>query len=250
VILNTAVQWQVLESNPAARIKPPKVPRHIAHSFDDIQTRELIQMLEDEPLKYKTAIILLIYSGLRLGELNGLMWSDIDFDNGTLSVGRSSAYLPGSGVYIKETKNESSTRVIKLPEQMFVLLSEYKAWQDNERATLGDAWVDEGYIFTRDIGGKIHPNTIPHWYRLFRIKHDIYIKGTGVHSLRHTNASLQIAGGVNVQTVAHRLGHTTAQTTLNIYAHAIKSADAAAAETIADILDPVKIKVVKQVKQA
>ena len=103
-ILNQAVFWQVIASNIASRVKPPKVERKEAKYLDEKQTAELLKLLEDESLLHQTMIKMFIYSGLRRGELCALEWKDIDFENSLFSVCRSSQYIPGKGIFTKETK--------------------------------------------------------------------------------------------------------------------------------------------------
>ena len=82
----------------------------------------------------------------------------------------------------------------------------------------------------------MHPDTLSGWFRKFIARSGL--PDISVHSLRHTNATLLIAGGTAVTTVAKRLGHANASTTTKIYAHAIRSADEAAAETLENLLNP------------
>ncbi len=89
-------------------------------------------------------------------------------------------------------------------------------------------------------GEPIHPDTITSWFREFIDKTDL--PPIHVHRLRHTNATLLIAAGTNMQAVASRLGHSDANTTNKIYAHAIQTADAVAAEVLEDILYPTRNK--------
>ena len=128
-------------------------------------------------------------------------------------------------------------RTIKLPSVACKLLKDYKAWQNQERLKLGEQWQETDRLFTQWNGRPIHPDTVSSWFSNF-------IKGTDLppvtlHSLRHTNATLLIANGTNIRTVSQRLGHAQTSTTSNIYAHAIQSADAAAADALDDILAPV-----------
>ena len=99
--------------------------------------------------------------------------------------------------------------------------------------------MNTGFIFTNNTGKPLHPDTVSSWFSDF-IKAHKELPPISLHSLRHTNATLQIAGGVPLTTVAKRLGHADTVTTSRIYAHAIKSADEAAAETLEDILSPDK----------
>jgi len=146
-ILQDAVEWQVIPSNPAARVKPPKVPKRQAACYDEEQAAVMLAALENEPegnLKYKVAITLTLATGLREGELMGLEWQDIDFTAGTLEVRQASQYLPGKGVFTKDPKNETSKRVISVPASVMALLKEYKDHQAKERMKVIDVWRGSG----------------------------------------------------------------------------------------------------------
>ncbi|MGN0499206.1 MAG: tyrosine-type recombinase/integrase [Acutalibacteraceae bacterium] len=86
----------------------------------------------------------------------------------------------------------------------------------------------------------LHPDRLTSWFSKFVKAHSDVLPPISIHSLRHTNATLQIAGGVPLTTVAKRLGHADTVTTSKIYAHAIKSADEAAAVTLENLLTPNK----------
>jgi len=239
-VLSTAVQWQILFSNPCERVKPPKAKSKEALYLDEVQARKVIELLAKEDMKYKTAITLLIYSGLRRGELCGLEWSDIEFKNEVIHVRRSSQYLPGEGIFAKAPKNESSLRTIKLNSDIFTLLAQYKKWQNVERLKCGDLWINSDRLFTQWNGKPISPDTFTQWFHKWIAKNDL--PPICIHSLRHTNATLLISGGVSIRTVADMLGHAQTSTTSNIYAHAIQSASAAASEILKDMLNPVNNK--------
>lgn len=237
-ILNTAVQWQVIFSNPCDRVKPPKVEHKEPRFLDEHQAAKLLTLIERESMQFRTIIKLLLYTGFRRGELCGLEWTDIDFEHRVIHVRRASLYLPEKGVYEDETKNYSSMRSIKAPGIAIDMLREYRAWQAQERLGQGDQWVNSNRLFTAWNGKPINPGTITSWFHDFILKTDLpYIN---IHSLRHTNATLQIAGGVPLSTVADRLGHADTNTTGRIYVHAIRSADEAAADTLENILTPTK----------
>src|SRR5699024_7626353 len=91
-MLSTAVEWQLIPSNPCDRVKAPKIERKEAKYLDEVQAARLIKCLDNEPLQYKTMIMLFLYSGMRRGELCGLEWPDIDFDNHLVSITKSSLY--------------------------------------------------------------------------------------------------------------------------------------------------------------
>ncbi len=237
-ILSAAVKWQVIFSNPCERVEVPKIVRKEAQYLDEEQAARLLEALEDAPEEYRVMVTLLLYTGLRRGELCGLVWSDIDFETGLLTVARSSLYVPGKGVFEDDTKNQSSRRVLKISNGMVSMLKAYRGHQRERRLQLGDQWHECGRVFTAWDGQPIHPDTITTWFAGFVKKN--HLPYVTLHSLRHTNATLLIAAGVNVKTVSAHLGHSTISTTGNIYAHAIQSAEAAAAEALESKLPMIK----------
>ena len=213
-----AVKWQIIRDNPCKRVDSPKVKRREAEYLDEHEAADILNALADVPFKYRMAITLLIYSGMRRGELCGLEWSDIDFEYMTIDINKSSLYLTGVGTIQTDLKTEGSHRVIKMNSYVMDMLKSYKEWQDNEKAEMGDKWEEHNKIFTQSNGKPIHPSTISKWYYYFIRENGL--KESHLHSLRHTNATLLIASGVNVRTIASRLGHSQVSTTVNIaYGH-------------------------------
>ena len=237
-MLSTAVKWQLIFSNPCSRVVLPKNKRKEAVYLDEEQAAQLLQALENESLQHQVIVKLLLYTGMRRGELCGLEWKDIDFERAVISVRRSSLYLSGKGVFEDETKNETSERCMKVSDDVIAMLRIWRAEQAKERLRLGDQWQNSDRLFTAWNGAPIRPDVITAWFHKFVTKNGL--PPIHVHSLRHTNATLLIAAGTNLTTVAARLGHANTTTTSKIYAHAIKSADQAAAEALQDILHPVK----------
>ena len=233
-ILETAVKWQVIYDNPARRINPPKVQKKEAVFLDDKEVVQVAKVLMQAPLKWRTILMLLMYSGMRRGEACGLYWKDIDFNNNLIHITKANMYLAGKGIIERETKTESSKRVIKLPNEMMYLLKEYQMSQLCEKQKLGDKWTDTGKVFTQENGLPINPNSISHWTKKFREENDL--PEFTPHSLRHTSATLLIMSGVPVRAVAARLGHANQNTTNTIYSHAIQTVDALASDVIGDII--------------
>ena len=228
----------MIYDNPCLRVDPPKVEHSEAHYLDEVQAAHLLDLLDDEPIVYRTMITLLLHTGLRRGELCGLEWDDINFDLSLLDVQRTSLYLPEKGVFVDETKNSTSRRVLKLTPDAVQLLKRYRMWQNRERRRMGEQWAEEWEqhprLFTTWNGKPLHPSTVTGWFHTFIERSDL--PPISIHSLRHTNATLLIAAGTNVRTVSSHLGHAQTSTTMNIYSHSIKSAEAAAAEALQSVL--------------
>jgi len=249
-ILQTAVHWQLILSNPAARIKPPKVEKKEAPHYDEDTVELVLNLLDKEPIKYRTMMYLTIFSGVRLGELDGIDWPDIDLDNKLLTINKASQYIPGIGTFTKSPKNESSIRVIALPDIVVDQVKEYRKWWNEQKLKVGDLWYkdsdgrESNRVFVQWNGKPIHPSTPSKWWKKFREKYNL--PELTFHGLRHTNASLLIAEGVDVQTVAKRLGHSKATTTTSIYSHFLRKPDREAADKLQNLFNKNKHKDIKQ----
>ena len=239
-MLHTAVLWQLIPANPAERVCPPKVGKQTAPFLDDRQSIHLLELLADEPMPYRTAITVLLFTGMRRGELLGLKWPDIQFDNSTISIERTLLYLPDKGLFEDDTKTTGSRRVIKAPQSAMAALQAYRSWQTRQQLQLGSAWGGSCYVFTSLEGQTMRPDTLTNWFHTFIQRTDL--PPIHLHSLRHTNATLQIANGVPLTTVAGNLGHADSATTTKIYAHAIQSAAAASARMMDNLLNPAECK--------
>lgn len=234
-IMNTAVRWGTIPFNPIEkRVELPKSDTKESVYMDDKEAIEFLNLLEEEPIKYRLALNLLIFSGLRRGEIGGLKWDDVDFESAIITINRALKYIPGKKAFEGDTKTFKSKRSLKLPDFIFKLFKEYRLWQLEERIKVGDRWNETGYIFTRWDGQPMNLDTIAGFLKKFIKKHNL--KNIHLHSLRHTNASILIASGVDLKTVSSRLGHSNLSTTGDIYAHVINKADAKASDALENIL--------------
>ena len=198
----------------------------------------MLTLLDEEPQQYRNAITLLLFTGMRRGELLGLEWTDFNEEYGLLKIDKTIQYLPDRGIFEDDTKNETSDRVIKLSKSAIRALKAQRKWQLEQQLKLSNCWNPSGKIFTSPTGAIIHPDTLTGWFHDFIERSDL--PPIHLHSLRHTHATLQIANGVSVTTVAGILGHSNANTTTKVYAHAIQSAAAASAEMMDNLLNPVR----------
>lgn len=240
-MLHKAVYWQLIVSNPAERVQPPKTQKPKRPCYDEEQTRILVENLEKltgNDMKYRVAILLDIFTGARLGELAGLEWTDIDLKNGIITINKSSQYLSSKGVFTKAPKTESSVRDVAVPDFIVSLLEEYKLWYEEQKAFCGEFWNNSNRLFVQDNGKPIHPSTISKWFVNF--VQSIGLPVINFHGLRHTNASLLIGQQVDVATVSARLGHAQITTTYNFYVHPLKSHDKVAGNVLENLLLPSK----------
>lgn len=240
-MLHRAVYWQLIVSNPAERVQPPKAKKPKRRSYDDEQTKILLENLEKlsvEDTKYKVAIILTIFTGVRLGELMGLEWQDVDFRNGIISINRSSQYLSDMGVFTKVPKTESSIREIAIPEFIISLLEEYRLWYEEQKSLYGELWTNSDRLFVQADGKPMHPSSISKWFVKYVCT--IGLPVINFHGLRHTNASLLVAQNVDIAVVSARLGHAQISTTLDFYVHPLLSHNRKAGYALENLLLPTR----------
>lgn len=233
-MLSTAVKWQLIFSNPCSRVVLPKTKHKEAVYLDEEQAADLLAALDKESMQHQVIVKLLLFTGMRRGELCGLEWKDVDFERAVVFVRRSSLYLPGKGVFEDETKNATSERCMKVSADVVTMLKAWRAEQSKQRLRMGDQWQTSDRLFTAWDGAPIRPDVITAWFHKFVTKNGL--PPIHIHSLRHTNATLLIAAGTSLTTVAARLGHANSTTTSKIYAHVIQSADAAASAAIGSIV--------------
>ena len=270
-ILQQAVYWQIIPDNPCSRVKVPKNKKDLANNkncdtkikyYNEKQTFTLLELIKNEQLKYQIATNIAIYCGLRNGELLGLTWNDIDFENKTIGITNARSYISGEGMSTKLPKTETSQRILNIPDILIKQLREYKLFQNGEKASCGDQWDeqwnDTPWLLTSWNGKGMHYNTLTNWLIKLLKRHNKNIKGDSsipeedkanhllpvisFHKLRHTSATLLIGQNTDIRTVSARLGHAQTSTTMNIYVHGLTSSDIKAANALENLLDRSKEK--------
>ena len=132
-ILERAVKWKCIPSNPAERADLPSLAGHKARYLDEPDAKRMLQLLQEEPIKWRAPIIFDLLSGLRRAELLGLRWQDVNLDDGVVHIVQTSNYVAGRGVYISTPKTEDSDRYLRVSRTAVMILLEYKRWQDEMR---------------------------------------------------------------------------------------------------------------------
>ena len=234
-IFTYAAKMGVVSDNPCSKVTIPQNEVKEKQIYTPEEVEKFLTLLNDEPLKYRTFFYLMIYSGFRRGEMLGLEWKDVDFENNVISVRRTSNYTAKKGVYTDTTKTKKSQRTLKFPQFIMDMLKEYKAEQDAEALRLGDRWVETDRLYVKWDGRPMQNGTPYFWLGEFCEKHDLPFYG--LHSFRHLFCSLLVNQGVDIVTVSGAMGHSTVSTTSNIYCHTIQQAQAKVSEAITNALD-------------
>ena len=233
IILAQAEKEMLVPYNAAAKATPPKAAKKAPNYFQPETISEILKALEAEPLKWQLITHMLLVTGCRRGEIMGLKWDKVDFKTNRVKIDRELIISKSKGVHESTTKT-NDIRYLTLPTETMVLLRKHKREQLRLQLANGDRWIDSGYVFTQDNGDHMNPDSVTGWLYGFSRRHGL--PHINPHAFRHTVASVLLANGTDIVTVAAQLGHASASTTENFYAHIIEENKAKASECIADVL--------------
>ena len=232
-ILTQAEKEMLVPYNAAAKATPPRTTKKDPTYFQPETISAILEALESEPLKWRLITHLLIVTGCRRGEIMGLKWEKVDFENSRVKIDRALVSSKSKGVFEESTKT-SDIRYLALPRETMDLLRQHKREQLRLQLANGDRWLHTGYVFTQDNGDHMNPDSITGWLKDFSTRHGL--PHINPHAFRHTVASVLLANGTDIVTVSKQLGHASITTTENFYSHIIEENKAKAAECIADVL--------------
>jgi len=238
--LRQARRWQLIATNPAEAIQPPRASRPNLQIPDAADLSRLLNASEGSV--YEVPLTLAVASGLRRGELLALRWRDVDLDTGRITVNASLQWhkrrqRDGSStkeLVLVEPKTDRARRGISLPRFGLEALKAHRRAQNERRLALGEAWIDKGFVFDRGDGRPIEPDTFGHAF--VRIASKAGLKGVRLHDVRHGYASTLLHQGVHPKVASEALGHASVAFTLDIYSHVVPGLQEAAAQALDDAL--------------
>ena len=232
-MLATGVKWKLLATNPATGLDLPKKPVAAMHAFTPEQAAQLLAATGDS-LSWRAFFTLAITTGMRVGELKGLRWSDVDLGKQFLVVTQIAQAINGQGIITKPPKTAGSRRRIALSSDVVQLLRQHKAAQNEQRLARGAAWQHNDLVFVGRNGQPLQDTTI-----FLRFKRTCQAAGVPViriHDLRHTAATLMLTAGVHPKVVSERLGHSNIAITLQTYSHVSETLQRQAADVLETLL--------------
>lgn len=229
-ILRTAVKKGLLEKNPVVNTTPPKREYKKKLFLDEGQCKQLLDIFEEVDNRQLCVMINTpLFTGLRSGELLGLQWRDINFDEGTIIINKTLLRLVGE-YRLSEPKTKSSERIVNVQPELLEILKAHRAWQNERKAVFGSAWEQPEQVFSNATGKFYNGVTLNQQFKSVLRKNDM--PDLHIHDLRHATASLLINAGLPVRVIADHLGHRSTQTTEDVYAHVFAESRAKAADAI------------------
>jgi integrase len=215
-VLKDAVKWQFLVRNVAQAVTPPKVKKVEMQTWGNEQVKSFLEVAKSSV--YYSIYLTAIYTGMRRGEILGLRWQDVDFDNLVVYVRQSLQEVKKVGLTFKEPKSGKSRSITITPILATEFKKLYKSQLEN-KLLFGQEYHNLDLVFAQKNGKPIQPTEMARSYRkLVEISGLPYIR---FHDLRHTHATLMLQQGVHPKIVSERLGHSTIGITMDTYTHVL-----------------------------
>lgn len=240
-IFEFAIKQGVITSNPVKMITIPKKKANLEKKKIKYFTKDELKTLltdakENEPYKIYAFLYLMANTGCRKGEILGLQWDCIDFENKTLEIRQTLSRGENRRLYLEEPKTSHSFRTIPLEDETISIL---KSWRKIQRETMLQVGINtmsaKQLVFSSPFNEFINMDIPNRW--MVRICKRTNIPVLTSHSLRHTFATLLISEGVNPKTVSELLGHSSVAFTLDIYTGVYETEKASTIKLLAEIIN-------------
>ena len=216
--LEQAVKWGIIPRNVCKATTPPKPNPEEIHPLDAEQARRLLEVASEAGDRLEALYVLAVTAGLRIGELLGLKWEDMDLDAETLHVRRTRSQAKSGPSFT--TPKSGKGRSIRLTQRAVEALKSHKAVQNAERLKLGDLWENNDLVFCTTAGKLLDFRNVA------TASFKPLLKKAGLpdirfHDLRHTCATLLLSRGHHPKLVQELMGHASVAMTLDRYSHVL-----------------------------
>jgi integrase len=230
--LTQAVRENIIATNPAAVVRPPRYQSPEVHTLSEVELMTLFRASAHTPL-WHPMWVLLGTTGMRVGEALALRWRYVN--DGTVCIVRTLDREPGTGAVLKEPKTAQARRTIDITPFCAATLKRHRAWQtEHQRFKAGSLWEDSDLVFTNEVGLAVYRERVQR--QLVRALREAELPIIRTHDLRHTFATLMLEKGTPIHKVSQTLGHASITITLETYAHVTGQMDRDAVDRMDQIL--------------
>lgn len=227
--LKRASRLKLIKENVVQFVEVPKNKKYKNEIYNAEDMKKLLEKSRETSLELP--IILASGLGLRISEILGLTWNNIDFNDFTITIDKITVRDKGQ-VILKEPKTESSIRTISAPKEIILMLKQLK--KDRLAAKLRGEKSHRELIFYDKNLNPIAQDVLSKKFRYFLQENNL--KHIRFHDLRHSHVTMLIDAKVPIKVISERVGHSNVNTTLNIYSHALREMDQEASDKISDTL--------------
>ncbi|MGH9033192.1 MAG: tyrosine-type recombinase/integrase [Acidimicrobiia bacterium] len=231
--LEDAVRMRILKENPNRLAPRPKVPKTEADVWSPEEASAFLARSTDDPLW--PAWLLLLTTGMRRGEIVGLRWRDVDFEDGRVIV-RQNVVAAGYDVHAKDPKTTGSRRTVALDAVTVDSLRQHRRRVEQLMEALGGTLESTTRVFLSEVGEELHPQSFT--YRFRKAAERAGLRPISIRDGRHTSATIALAAKTHPKIVSERLGHADIRITLDTYSHVMEDLQREAAENISALLQP------------
>ena len=229
--LRSAVRQDVIPASPMERVEPPRVRTAESYFYNNQELKLLYQKIEGNILEL--AVKLAGSLGMRREEICGLKWENVDLQRHLVLI-REARTAYGATIVQKETKNRSSVRTLYLPDEVYLLLEQEQARQQQERCIQSPTYNPTDHVILDAKGVPYSPNALSLAFTRFVKKNDL--PRLTFHGLRHTFATIASCQGASLFDIGKALGHSTPATTGRIYTHLVDRTHEELVQRVSDAL--------------
>ncbi|WP_369899774.1 tyrosine-type recombinase/integrase [Bacillus manliponensis] len=230
--LKRAKVLKMIKNNPAVDVV---LPRKVKSEMEVWTLDQVNYFLEENKnmknaSRFNISFLIAIFTGMRLGEILGLRWKDIDLGSNLLYVKQT---LSEGGELKYGAKNKTSIRTIHIPNVLVEELKSHREFISFEKEKAGDKYTDLDLVLPSKYGNPLDPRSIRRAF--YTVTDKLGLPKIRFHDLRHTHATLLIQQNVNVKLISERLGHADISTTLNTYSHVLPEMQRSVAEKLDEV---------------
>lgn len=246
--IDMAIKLGLTNTNPVKLTMPPKVEKKEIYPLSEVEVQKLLEVAKNHVEDAKTSsnigfvisasdiyigVMIAVYTGMRLGEIMALKWSDFNVNTSFLSVQRSKSDVKGQSITSPKT---GVGRKIQIGSDLIYALKQHKEIQLAYRRKIGTLYENHDWIIAGLFGNGY--NKRHYSSRKFQqlLKEAQILRHIRFHDLRHTHATLLLLAGINPKIVQERLGHASIDMTLDTYSHLTLANQSAAVTALDSIM--------------